>query len=772
MPVNYLKRHFFVIGMIFCFFISSRSEIKTISLAYNLGEFVLTKDSDNRVTITSVLHNLALPSDSTKATVPYVSVNVLMPMEAKFKGISVESQSIRIMDDVSLPPLPVGVVGFPEEIPSVAHQGDNTNMTSSADIVQFTGRDSYRGYNIFHFLVRPFNYIERCISLNKEIEFAIEYSLQGKPDVALSKREVNLNWLVINPEDVETYYELAKMRNHSATTNGDLLQYAIITKREFADAFKPLVDWKNIKGVRTEMFFVEDVYSQFPDEKTDQLKIKRFIEKLYTDRDVIYVLLGGDATVIPAQEVYAESYMSLMFLYYKGFIRSDLFYASLSGSFNWDGNDNGIIGDLDDGIHFMPSVNISRIPAATAVEVNNIVDKIINYERFSIAKNWKNDLVLADHKMFKDDFSGTYPNSIELKSDLICEKYISPYWEGKIFKLHDNHCDCNEKWGGFYPEHILSELSRGHSFFNFFTHGFQLYIETVYDELFGNTVAGINNPSPTIVTSGACHICDFTEAGNESFGSEVLLSATDNIIALYGCTVESMYEISKNEPKIGGMPSYIGNFYKRMFLSRNSENHLGLIYSMSKSEFIPNCNDKNWWRWDMLSINMFGDPEMPVYTNIPKEFGAVQIKITPMGDKYEVSLNPTVQDYSVGVTKFEDGNYKIRESFFQSGSESATFTTDEETINICITKDGYSPYVIVFNPKCLYLQNETFSDGAVFISPTIKMGTNVTQSKEPGNVVFKGDSRGRYLLRGKNINIGAGTIFQPGAQVEMDYTSF
>lgn len=77
-------------------------------------------------------------------------------------------------------------------------------------------------------------------------------------------------------------------------------------------------------------------------------------------------------------------------------------------------------------------------------------------------------------------------------------------------------------------------------------------------------------------------------------------------------------------------------------------------------------------------------------------------------------------------------------------------------------KITYFFYYLIFMPV-IYLKRHFF---------VIGMGTNVTQSKEPGNVVFKGDSRGRYLLRGKNINIGAGTIFQLGAQVEMDYTSF
>lgn len=335
-------------------------------------------------------------------------------------------------------------------------------------------------------------------------------------------------------------------------------------------------------------------------------------------------------------------------------------------------------------------------------------------------------------------------------------------------KLYQTHSDF--KWKGFRPSSIKNVISDGHSFMNILTHGTEAYIETYFEDLYGDEIFPLNNPLPTILTCGACNICNLITE-HYSFGACVILSRTDNVVALYGCTGASISHTNDYKLEIGGIPRFIGNFYKKMFTAK--ETHLGQVYADSKWDFIANCNEYNDSRWNMLSVNMFGDPEMPIYTCVPKEFGNVKVNIKPQGNKYEVSVNPSVDDYYIAFTKQENGNYKILKSSHVTYSNNTTsFTTDDKDITICITKEGYVPYVIVFNPKCLNLQNETFTEGCVFMSPIINLGANVTPLKSKGNVVFKGDSRGRYMLRGKNISIGAGAVFEKGAEVKMDYTSF
>lgn len=763
-----LKKQAIILSLIVFTLISARAEIKSIKVVFNEDEFELTQNSGSQVEISSQLHNLMLPSDSTMATVPYVPVNVLMPAGAEFKSVSFQSNPVGIMNDVTLPPIPYNVLGYPQENVSVSNVGSNPNSTKDENLVKYTGSDIFRGYNVFHFLVRPFDYRAKSLYLNSEIRLNIDYSVIESSDIEFPGREIDLSGFVINPEDAENYYSHTKIKGNAPSDNDWMLQYAIITNKELAEPFKPLVDWKNMKGIHTEIFFVEDIYAQFPNESTNQMKIKRFIEKLYKERDVWYVLLGGCDSIVPAQPV--ESYIQLKNGYDKTSIPSDLFYASLSAPFDWDGNNNGIVGDLDDGIHFVPDIYVTRVPVTVVNSVRNFVEKVINYERFPDIKNWKNDLVMSGMNMFDSDkLSFCDGRGTEKRGDKVYEEYIKPYWSGSLLKLYDKYSDF--EYNKFISNNILKIFAEGYPFVNILTHGLRPRISTQDGYLWGDEVFYTNNRSFSVVTSGACHVCDFFDTGDYSFGSCLMLSRTDGIIALYGCTKASVYLTSETRLEIGGIPRFIGNFYKKMFTAK--ETHLGQVYADSKWDFIANCNEYNDSRWNMLSVNMFGDPEMPIYTCVPKEFGNVKVNIKPQGNKYEVSVNPSVDDYYIAFTKQENGNYKILKSSHVTYSNNTTsFATDDKDVTICITKEGYVPYVIVFNPKCLNLQNETFTKGCVFMSPIINLGANVTPLKSKGNVVFKGDSRGRYMLRGKNISIGAGTVFEKGAEVKMDYTSF
>ncbi len=766
----YFRR--FKVFLIIAFFITliAKSETKSMVLLFNEDEFVLALNSQEQVEIMSRLHTLILPSDSTKATVPYIPVSVLMPVNAEYQDIEVQYETITLMKDASLPDLPINTFGLPDNATVNSNIKNNSNATSKNDVVKFTGSDNINGYTIFHFLIRPFDYYNRTLFLNKNLKLNIKYQTGEHTDVRLPNRNIDLAKYVINPEDAVLYYNPAKINSQLRSDEDLFLEYAIITKREFAASFQPLIDWKNMKGVRTDMFFVEDIYAMYPNETSNQMKIKRFIYTLNRERNAMYILLGGDNSVIPAQTVYCEVITNNG--KNKSYIPSDLFYASLSAPLNWDGNNNGKVGDLDDNIHFASSVYVARVPAKVAKAVDNFVNKIINYERFPDSKNWKNDLVMTGMNMFESDNNPAYNGrGTEIRGDKIYDEYIKPDWNGKLLKLYDKYSDF--QWNGFYSSSIKNVISDGHSFMNILTHGSESYITTESaDNLFGDELFYLNNPLPTILTSGACNICNLI-IDDYSFGACAILSGTNNIISLYGATNSTLYRTNNSFIDVDGFPRYIGNFYKTIFTYKNDYNHLGASFADSKWDFIAGCNEYGHIRWNMLTANLFGDPEMPVYTSVPKEFGDIKIEILPQGSKFSITVNALVDDYLVGVSKYDGNNYNVMKSSYVSGSyKSTSFTTDDSTINICITKDGYVPYVIVFNPKCLYLQNETLSEGCVFMSPIIKTGADVTNLKGKGNVVFKGNSKGKYIFRANSIHIEAGTVFEMGAEVKMDYTSF
>lgn len=257
----YFRRFKFFITIVFFITLIAKSETKSMTFLFNEDEFILTLNSQEQVEIMSRLHTLILPSDSTKATVPYIPVSILMPMNAEYQDLEVQYETITLMKDVLLPDLPINTFGLPDNAIVNSTIKNNLNTTSTNDVIKFTGSDNIHGHTVFHFLIRPFDYYNRTLFLNKNLKLDIKYQTEEYTEVSLpNNRDIDLAKYVINPEDAVLYYGPAKTTSQSRSDRDSFLEYAIITKREFAESFQPLVNWKNMKGVRTDMFFVEDIY--------------------------------------------------------------------------------------------------------------------------------------------------------------------------------------------------------------------------------------------------------------------------------------------------------------------------------------------------------------------------------------------------------------------------------------------------------------------------------------------------------------------------------
>ena len=743
-----------------------RAELKTITINFNESDFNFDYGISNELVIQSQKFVMTYPSDTTKVPIPYASINVLMPGGANFLEASCVNNSAEIGQGVELAPFPEYCSGkdLDSKLKENKHRKMVYDRTSDEDRLLFTGQGEIQGFRVFHFLVRPFEYEDKTLFINQEVEISIEFDLESEilraPD---SSKAGEMSDYVINGEDVEAVCQAFVGSNIQDIRQSDYncLDYAIITSKALGESFKPLMEWKNMKGVKTEIFYVEDIYNEFPDEKTAQLKIKRFLHKLYRERDVSYVLLGGDATIIPVQEVLCKLSKSRNMV-------SDMFYSSFQGCFDWNKNGNNDIGEIEDGVRFYSDVYLTRATVRSPKYASIFVNKVMDYERFPPIDRWRNDLVMSGVNMFyKDTLTIFDRRGTELRGDMMCEKYIRPYWDGGIYKFYDTHSDLPEKCVDELG--VSSVLSSGHTFFNMFTHGLDYNWDVTGGKYMGDSIFYVRNYAPTVITSGACHVNNFYNTVSACFGECALRSPTNSVISFYGATAETYYMTSVNTIFIDGTPSFIGNFYKNIFTSKYYNNNLGYILANSKKDFIAASNDNNIVRWNMFSMNMLGDPEMPIFFEKPKEFKNISIKILnkrPDG-KVSIKLNIGEPDCRIGITTTDDNGNNNYSTIYESNWEYRLFEVENKDVTICITKSGFIPYIIKFNPECLYIQNETLKEGKVYMSPEIKIGSDVTDAKSFGDVTIKGDSKGKYIFRASEMELKSGINIETGAEVEM-----
>jgi len=200
--------------------------------------------------------------------------------------------------------------------------------------------------------------------------------------------------------------EVADENNSKLSTQKVAVQgkydYLIIVPESWIGAVKPLAEWKTLKGVPTYVATVEDIEGTYMG-KDLAWKIREFIKDSYMKWQIRYVLLAGDVGFIPTRYVHnpdtAEGDPLLPYFPDGTLKPTDWYYAGLDGT--WDDDGDGIYGEsseysIKDEMDWEPEIAIGRLPANSYSELQAMVNKIINYEKFPADDaNWYTTAIFA-----------------------------------------------------------------------------------------------------------------------------------------------------------------------------------------------------------------------------------------------------------------------------------------------------------------------------------------------------------------------------------------
>lgn len=192
----------------------------------------------------------------------------------------------------------------------------------------------------------------------------------------------------------------------------------IIAPRRFEVELKPFVEYRR-RGFPVEVAILETVLAESRG-VDDPEKLKRFLYAAWQKRKAHYVLLVGDATVLPVRYMVLDRVTPPAFD--TAFYPSDLYYADLArkdGSFDdWNGHKDSFhahyFGEVHgeknkqdpinfDSVHYVPTLAVGRWPVATPGEVTTLVNKTIAFEKRVAAKPASRPrLGLVNHEGFVD----------------------------------------------------------------------------------------------------------------------------------------------------------------------------------------------------------------------------------------------------------------------------------------------------------------------------------------------------------------------------------
>lgn len=267
----------------------------------------------------------------------------------------------------------------------------------------------------------------------------------------------------------------------------------IISHESFVDALTPFISWKRQKGLIVKLATLAETGSTYQ-------TIKAYIQKEYDANGLSYVILVGDAEFVP-------------------------YYVGTSG--NVSKNEADPMYGLVAGNDSYPDLFVSRLSVKTTADVENIINRSINYERNpDLNGSWyAKSTGIASAEGDPTDFARA-----EILRDML-EKYHYT----TVDKFYDpDNASANQ---------LTAALNEGRSFINYIGHGSKTSWGTTG---FSNSdIDNLQNGSKLpFIVSVACVNGDFG-AGSDAFAERWLkagsASAPKGALAVYASSTNQSW---------------------------------------------------------------------------------------------------------------------------------------------------------------------------------------------------------------------------------------
>ena len=558
---------------------------------------------------------------------PAQYINVLIPSGATVTGIRAEGDEIRLRDDIAILP------AQPPQKRSGARNAFVPARSSAyavagkvpATLAAAAGEHTMSGYSLVSVRLNPVRYVPASqeLFLATQLRLTVAYA-EPKARLAApaAQRAEAAAWvrdLVVNGIAAEAFAPTAA-RGLKADTAA---QYLVITRRACTNAFNALVQHRSARFT-SQMLTVETITNTYSG--TDApAKIRACIADYYQNHGTLYVVLGGDDTLVPVRgtkvsvDTEVESAMP-----------TDLYYSGLDR--DWNANGNTVYGEVADNPDMAWEVIVGRIPVRTAAQATDYINKLISFETTpptNISKKiilggmvaWDtytgtsrpSDDVTADgHRAFRDTAHPSVSDS-EMWDRRLYRDGIRPYWQATTIGIF---CDTLTSWdattAGDYLENATNVRKRfnegwWHLFFS--GHGDVTAWGLESGAFYSSDATALTNKTPFVYTD-ACLTGHFDGSTDPCLSEAFLRNPTGGALVYLGCSRYGWGEpddTPASNTSDGGPSTVYGyKYYKRLYESNNVT--CGKAFAMHKADMISSSGANGSERWIQFGLNLQGDP--------------------------------------------------------------------------------------------------------------------------------------------------------------------
>jgi hypothetical protein len=588
------------------------------------------------------LEGYRFPTDLGKPSLPVSVVTVTIPGLVEISGLEVVSTDVEVVEGTyhvmpSQKPRPTSMRGRQSDITFTPPdpQVYGSSQPYPERVVEVVNRADLGGNTLAHVRISPVQYVPRegKLVLNRRIEYVIHYHEVMK--------EEELKTLDIPPGDYD---------------------YVIVTQSTLVNAFQPLADWKTKKGVKAIIVTTADVNDWYGGTGTSEYR--SFVRDAHQEWGADWILLGGDVEIIP------EAWKSFSG---PGSTYGDTYYA-----------------DYDD--DWVCEVAVGRAPVNTSTEVQNLVDKVLLYERNPALTNYPLDVTLV----MMDLDSITY-------CEESCEDYIVPNIPGRfvLTKVYDSDSGNHEtKAVTAYNDGQNISIHMDHSG----SDGIGMGWVNHGGFLENSELSGFTNYDKTVfMYTGGCHPGDFEVS--DCFGEYWVVKHAGRVgTAFIGNAGYGWYQYECCHCLSG---EYMVAFSHSLFAE--GRHNVGDALNDHKYDTPPGSDD--YMQYVFYTLNLLGDPEMPLWLDTPGDMTVTHAGQIPIGTQ---NFSVTVRDGGSGIQGARVCLMKADEVYavgFTDASGQVTLSiepTSVGTMYVTVTAYDYLPYegtvevVMVGSPYLVY----------------------------------------------------------------------
>jgi len=556
-------------------------------LHYTLDTFTMTPVKINN----QEYMNIAFGKEATSLiagapALPYITRSIIIPDEGTttirvIEASYVDYENILVAPSKGNLPRTVNPADIPYEFGDVYTQ--NTWYPSVIAELQepYYLRD-FRGQVV---TIHPLQYNPKQATLRFYKDITVEIT----PSKQITVNSVNQYPLTKIDSDFLSIYQQHFINFNAAKYNpvseqGNML---VITYDSFYNVVVPFVQWKNLKGIPTELVNVSSI--------GDANAIKAYIAEYYNTNGLTFVLLVGDVAQVPTLSASGGA--------------SDPSYAYIVG--------NDHYADLF----------VGRFSAENIAQVQTQVNRTIVYERDpQIGAEWyEKGVGIASDQGPGDDNEIDYQHIRNIRTLLLNFTYAN------VDELYDGSQGGGDAPGSPTTTMVAASLNEGRSIINYCGHGWSQGWGTTG---FSNSeIAGLTNDNMLpFITSVACNNGEFNTG--TCFG-EAWLRATHNGQPT-GAIGAYMSSISQSwDPPMEAQDEF-NNILVGLYPDNQKTTFGGLCYNGAMS-MIDDYGYNGEYEADAWTV--FGDPSVQVRTDVPATMTVIHDDFIPNGaETFEVDV--------------------------------------------------------------------------------------------------------------------------------------